>query len=63
MSFYISLPYFAHYCITHETAPAETKHCEPVTVTVKQYVLNIYNAYILTCILFRYAFLSTRKDI
>ena len=63
MSYYISLAYFVHYCITHEIAPFETKHCEPVTVTVKQWVLNIHNAYILACILFRYAFLSTRKII
>jgi len=61
MSFFISLPYFVHYCITHEIATLETKHCELVAVSVKQWVLNIHNAYILTCILFRYAFLSTRR--
>ena len=63
MSFYISLPYFVHCYITHEAAPLETKHCELVTVTVKQWVLNIYNAHILTYILFKYAFLSSRKVI
>jgi hypothetical protein len=37
------------------------QNTELANVTVKQWVLNIYNAYILTCTLFRYAIFSTRK--